>query len=171
MTKNKTITESGMTFTVPENQLFYIEPYIRDEAWDGMKSVEFVWLDNNEMKFIEAKSSTPNSSDPNKLEDLRKFIDDISEKWLNSIHITASKTLGCLPNNPFNLSSWANVQVKLFLVIGNGFKKEWLPPLQDAFNQNVPLKKWQKVWSPKFTPWIKIINEDMARKIGLLANN
>lgn len=168
MTDSVKIVESGMTFVVPQDELFHIEPYVQENI--GVKTVEFVWFHQNTMKFIEAmfveaKSSAPR---PQSSEDLNKYIKDISEKWLNSIHITASKALGDIADNPLKIQNWKGVDINLCLVLGNGFKMEWLPPLQNAFSADSQLKKWQKVWNPSNPAWIKILNEETARKIGIL---
>lgn len=170
MTEEVKITESGMTFVLPKEKLFYIEPYAQQNDFK-LKTVEFVWWENNEMRFIEAKSSAPNAKSGNPA--LPEYISTISEKWINSIHIAASKFLGVLPGESNNLKNWGNIRLKLYLVLGtnaNGqnFRKEWLPDLQNAFNMNGNLKSWRKVWSPKDANWIKVVNEEMARKIGIL---
>ena len=170
MTEEVKITESGMTFVLPKEKLFYIEPYAQQNDFK-LKTVEFVWWENNEMRFIEAKSSAPNAKSGNSA--LPEYISTISEKWINSIHIAASKFLGVLPGESNNLKNWGNIRLKLYLVLGtnaNGqnLRKEWRPDLQNAFNMNGNLKSWRKVWSPKDANWIKVVNEEMARKIGLL---
>ena len=60
MKKRIKILESGLEFFIPENELFWIESYVRSTRL-GIKTVEFVWLEKQrrEMSFIEAKSSTP----------------------------------------------------------------------------------------------------------------
>lgn len=164
MNDSVAITESGMTFAIPQDELFYIEPYVQKKNI-GLKTVEFVWHDKNAMKFVEAKSSAPK---PQNSEDLNEYIEAISEKWLNSVHITASKALGDKADSPLKIQSWKGIQIKLCLVLGNGFKTEWLPQLQNAFNANFKLKAWQKVWNPSNPAWIKILNEESARKAGIL---
>ena len=64
MTEEVKITESGMTFVLPKEKLFYIEPYAQQNDFK-LKTVEFVWWENNEMRFIEAKSSAPNAKSGN----------------------------------------------------------------------------------------------------------
>ena len=166
MTDVVTILESGMTFSVPRAELFHIEPYVQEKI--GVKTVEFVWLQNQKMKFVEAKSSAPM---PNNAQALREYIDSISEKWLNSVHITAGKALGEKIGKPFDLLSWDEIQINLYLVLGNQFKKEWLPPLQNAFNASEKLRAWQKVWNPSNPAWIKVLNEEMARKAMLISSS
>ena len=126
MTEEVKITESGMTFVLPKEKLFYIEPYAQKNDFK-LKTVEFVWWENNEMRFIEAKSSAPNAKSGNSA--LPEYISTISEKWINSIHIAASKFLGVLPGESNNLKNWGNIRLKLYLVLGtnaNGqnFRKE-----------------------------------------------
>ena len=163
MNGSVTITESGMTFVVPQDELFHIEPYVQENI--GVKTVEFVWLDNKNMRFIEAKSSAPR---PQSSVNLSEYIEEISEKWLNSVHITASKALGGKADNPLKIQNWKGVNINLCLVLGNGFKTEWLPPLQNAFNANSKLKAWKKVWNSSNSAWIKVLNEETARKAGIL---
>lgn len=166
MTNVVDIQESGMFFSVPRTELFHIEPYVQKKI--GVKTVEFVWLQNQKMKFVEAKSSAPM---PNNAQGLKDYIDAISEKWLNSVHITANKALCEKMGKPFELSSWEGIQVNLYLVLGNQFKKEWLPPLQNAFNADSKLRGWQKVWSPSNPAWIKVLNEEMARRAKLISSS
>ena len=163
MTGSVKIIESGMTFVVPQDELFHIEPYVQENI--GVKTVEFIWLNKKTMRFVEAKSSAPR---PQSSKDLNEYIEDISEKWLNSVHIAASKALGNKADNPLKIQNWKGININLCLVLGNGFKTEWLPQLQNAFSANPKLKAWQKVWSPSDSAWIKILNEETARKAGFL---
>lgn len=174
MTKGMKILESGLEFLVSENELFRIESYVRS-ARLGIKTVEFVWLANKEceMRFIEAKSSAPRKSDnEEKRQNLKKYIEEISEKWLSSVQIMACNSLSRLrlPDCPFEPRNWESLTIKLYLVLGNEFKREWCPSLQDAFNADENLKKWRKIWSPKYPEWIKVLNKDSAQKLGLLSN-
>ncbi|HGH6887497.1 TPA: hypothetical protein ACJMCX_000977, partial [Neisseria meningitidis] len=54
------LTESGITFNLVKNNLFYIEPYIRKRRQEGIKTVEFIYLQEDNLLFVEAKQSIPN---------------------------------------------------------------------------------------------------------------
>lgn len=81
------IKESGMEFNAAHDDSFYIE---KSDLYNsfiplGVKTVEFLWLKNSEiLLFIEAKSSFSN---PNKVNDFNKNIEDICEKFTHSIDL------------------------------------------------------------------------------------
>ena len=110
------------------------------------------------------------SNDEEKRKNLKEYIEEISEKWLSSVQVMACNSLARLrlSDCPFDLKSWENLTIKLYLVLGNEFKREWCQPLQDAFNANENLKKWRKIWSPEYSEWIKVLNKDSAQKLGLI---
>lgn len=168
------ITESEMTFgSYPEEHCFYIETSnvykaIKD---DGVKIAEFLLFKQDKIPsifIIEAKKSSPQPiSQPN----FDSYINDIKDKFSNSlalfiaIHLTRhnnSELSDC-----FKQLELSDVNFVLVLVVKN-HKEKWLPPLLKALHKS--LKSTSKIWNLKGI-WLKVLNEEGAREIGLVSNN
>ncbi|GAP72707.1 hypothetical protein SAMD00024442_4_58 [Candidatus Symbiothrix dinenymphae] len=143
------IEESGLYFGDYEiADFFHAETAeIYRELGDNIKTVEFVLRKNeHEVLFVEAKSSSPQ---PGNNEDFDKFIEDIAEKFSHSNDVLFSVIMNRiidlkseLPNN-FRIIDYSKVKIINVLVI-NGHKTEWLPPIRDALVQQ--LKSHIKIW-------------------------
>lgn len=172
-----TITESEMTFgPFPEENVFQIEKSpCYNKLWKcwGVKTCEFILLKDNNLFFIEAKSSSPRAPSPSDVFDrtsqqfsrFRTYITDIAQKMTDSLNILASILLNRASQKedlqcPDNLRSLmlAQVDIVLVLVIKNA-KKEWLFPLQDALNKQ--MKAFLVIWNIR---QVLVINETMLRK-------
>jgi hypothetical protein len=168
------IIESGMTFgPYPDGHCFYIEKSTTYAAvQEGVQMGEFLLLRREEGKapsifIIEAKSSTPR---PETQPNFDGFIAEIREKLTNALglglasclrrHATAAAELP----EPFRNLDLAICNFRLVLVI-NGHKKEWLPPLQNALAR--ALHSTSQTWALGANA-IAVINEEGARQYGLI---
>lgn len=169
------IKESGLTFgDFVESDIFNIEKSNFIVHSQGIKSCEFVWLDNQKQKpllwFVEAKRSVPNSQKCKEQYD--DFFNEIFEKVENSVILTAMGKLGKLQqvkkdlNQSFLQLDWSQISFKLILVIPPA-PKEYLPSLTDKLRSM--FTRQIKLWGiPKRN--IAVLNEEMAQKCGLLAD-
>jgi len=135
--------ESGMDFTplfeTDKSQIFYIEQsdlYKKIKS-DGVKSVEFVMNKGRKIYFIECKPSFPNSTNPDKEEEINLRCQDLYDKLHHSLELLLAKQTGIpkhqrheLPNelgNVETLSTKLSDNKIFFLVIMGQNKKtsEW----------------------------------------------
>ncbi|MGI9279908.1 MAG: hypothetical protein ACR2PX_09780 [Endozoicomonas sp.] len=125
------------------------------------KSPHALWV-------VEAKSSSPR---PQTQPQFDSFIQDICEKFINSMHLFLA---GVLERNtqmhdeiPPGMSdiTAANADFKFILVI-KGHKDDWLDPLKDALNHH--LDPLIKTW--KLNPsCVVVMNDTMARQRQLIS--
>lgn len=167
------IIESGMTFgPYPEGQCFYIEKsqcYARVQ--DGVQMAEFILLKQQQqgptLWVVEAKSSSPR---PETQPNFTQFIDEIRTKLTNGLLLTVAARLqrhpaasNDLPDR-FNALDLQTQQFRFVLVI-NGHKREWLPPLQEALAK--ALKPVVKTWAlPAMS--VAVLNHEEAQRQGLI---
>lgn len=169
------IVESGMTFgPYEEGSCFHIEQsstYRKIE--DGVKMAEFLLLRSGHGQspsvwIVEAKSSSPR---PETQPNFDGFIDEIRDKLTNALTLGVAACLkrhpeaaGDLPTRILSLNL-ATTDFRLVLVL-NGHKEEWLPPLQDSLAK--ALRPVVKTWALSATA-VAVINDGIARGKGLIA--
>ena len=170
-----TIYESNMTFgAYNQEDVFHIEKSeIYKELQDGssgIKTVEFILLKNQNLLFVEAKTSTANYAGASTSEEKKKkreeFIQEITQKWMDSLHIYCSLILKRIHSSEFSekLSTEEVVTGNFvpILVVKNGYKAS-LIPLRDLLWEK--LKEERKIWNIQN---ILILNEEQAREYHLL---
>ena len=167
--------ESGMTFgPYPNGHFFHIERSASYAAiQQGVQMGEFLLLriemDRVPMMFVvEAKSSTPR---PETQPNFDAFVSGVRDKLANALalglacclkrHAAAASELP----QPFQTLNLAAVRFRLVLII-NGHRKEWLPPLQDAMVK--ALHATTQTWALGANA-VAVINDEGARKFGLFA--
>jgi hypothetical protein len=169
------IVESGMTFgPYPDGHCFYVEKSATYAAiQEGVQMGEFLLLRREEGKVpsvfvIEAKSSTPRPEIQPRFDE---FIAEIREKLTNALGLGLASCLrrhaaaaAELPE-PFQHLDLAASSFRLVLII-NGHKKEWLPPLQEALAK--ALHSTSQTWALGANA-VAVINEEGARRFGLIA--
>lgn len=168
------IIESGMTFgPYPAGQCFYIEKSAcYEKVQEGVQMAEFLFLhEKDELSsvvwVVEAKSSSPT---PGNKTDFAKFIEEIRTKLTNGFILGVAMRLGRHPNGfaelpePFKKLDLKTSSFRFVLII-NGHKDEWLPPLQDALA--LVLKPVVKSWALLPTSVI-VLNETGAQLKGLI---
>jgi len=164
------IIESGMTFgPYPAGQCFYIEKSrCYSKVQDGVQMAEFLLLRNKEVVWVvEAKSSSPR---PETQPNFTDFIEEIRTKLTNGFLLGVAMCLERHPNGLAELpESFQKLALKTssfrFVLIINGHKDEWLPPLQEALS--LVLKPVVKSWALPPTS-VVVLNEFGAQQNGLI---
>jgi len=163
-----TISESGLIFgEYEESDVFLIEDsLIYESLGSGIRTVEFILRNKiDEILLVEARSSSPMPGNEN---DFDTFVDLIYDKFAHSVDLYFSLILkriddrnGDMPDS-FRSVDYFAAKVKLLLVI-NGHKIEWLPPISDALFRK--LKRHLRTWRLE----LAVINHEQAKGLGLLA--
>lgn len=167
------IAESGMQFgPYPNGECFYIEQspcYVKIQ--EGVKMAEFLLLrqqqDGPTVWVIEAKSSSPK---PETQPNFPAFIDEIRCKLTNGLLLGVAALLGRHPNATNELpDAFKHLDPKTlgfrFVLVINGHKQEWLPPLQDALS--LALKSAVKTWALPAQS-VVVMNHELAKTHGLI---
>lgn len=162
------INESNMIFgDFEEDKIFEIEKSkLHNKIGNGIKVVEFILLrDENELNFIEAKSSSPRPTKQNKIR-FNEFIEEISDKFIHSFNLFYSiilkrnKDYGEMNNNFFELD---NSQIKLkFILVIKGHEIEWLLPISDALKRKLSYQN--TIWKSE----VIVMNDKVANKYNLV---
>lgn len=162
------INESNMIFGYfEEDRVFQIEnSKLHKNIGNGIKVVEFILLSKeNELSFIEAKSSSPKPIKDNIIR-FNEFINEISDKFIHSFNLYYSAILQrckeCEELNPsfMNLDN-SQINFKFILVI-KGHRTEWLMPLSDALKES--LSYHNTIWKSK----VIVFNDELAKKYKLI---
>lgn len=140
----------------------------------GVKIADFLrirYKDNGtaQMQIVEAKSSSPQ---PENTSPFGTYCDDILQKWINAFALTVSMRLGRhtirgleqLPRT-FQDVDLTGLDV-LFVLVIRGHREEWLSPLKDRLES--ALKAFCLTWAIG-TPFVAVLNEEGARRHGLIA--
>lgn len=160
-----TITESGMTFgPFSEDQIYRIEKadaYI--DLGEGVKAVEFVYRQRQDkLFFIEAKSSSPMP----KGEKFENYIGDIAEKFLHSfglwLTLYLKRRTDKISPNMLDIPVASHAFRFIFILVINGHRKEWLPPIKAAIARQMMAEI--KIWKHE----VIVINDEQARERGLI---
>jgi hypothetical protein len=163
-----------MTFgSYPEEHCFYIETskIYQSIKHNGVKSAEFLLFKQNKtpsILIVEAKLSSPQPTTQPRFDD---YINDIRDKFSHSLVLFITIFLkrhddSELSNHLQNIEL-STVNFILVLVIKN-HKTEWLPQLRDQLKE--ALRPIAVIWNLKGT-WIQVLNEDLAKEIGLITDN
>lgn len=162
------INESNMIFgDFEEDTIFQIEKSkLHNKIGNGIKVVEFIFLRNeNELNFIEAKSSSPRPTKDNIVR-FNEFIEEIVDKFIHSFNLFYStilkrnKDYGEMNNNFFELDN-SQTKLKLILVI-KGHEIEWLLPISDALKKKLSYQNI--IWKSE----VIVMNEKIANKYNLV---
>jgi hypothetical protein len=172
---NKTITESGMNFAADNS--FHIEKSPQYKGLDGnVKSVEFIRAKDDELWFVEAKSSLPN---PNNLkpnpdknnrtgkELLQEVIADICDKFTHSLNLYCAIDIGVIKGGfPADYKPANNVSLVFILVI-NGFESSWCTDVEKAINRQIRESiTMSKIWKPE----VLAMNDETAARRGIIVS-
>ena len=159
-----TINESGMTFgPFLDDQVYQIE---KAEAYthlgEGVKVVEFIYKQKTEkFFFVEAKNSSPMP----KGEEFKKFIREISDKFVHSFDLWLSLNLKRRKDDVASknvLDAKINKQIFRFILVIKGHEKSWLPPISEALRREMMAEI--KIWKHE----IIVINDQQAKQRGLI---
>lgn len=160
--------ESFMKFSFADDDVFRIEEDELVRGHSSRKACECVVLISPQIAFIEAKASTPN---PNARERFDEFIDDIKQKFTDSLNLFEGIKKGQLGEDalmrlPVNLRN-TEVPTKEYLIylIVHGHRLDWLPGLQDALRE--ALRDVVKEWNLRDSN-VKALNEEVAKELHLI---
>lgn len=175
-----TIEESGLTFgPFAEDDCFALEQsaiYLRinrgSKKDEGIKVCEFALIQRRQDRdpaiwLIEAKSSSPRPGNPVNFD---KFIEEIRQKLTNALQMLVAAYLDRHPEAKEELPAGFRLlnlreDWRLVLII-NGHKDAWLPPLKDALQKALrPLARTFGLGDNA----VVVINEHSARRYGLIA--
>lgn len=169
------IIESGMEFVT--DNIFHIEKSSEyTNLGEGVKSVEFIRSVDNNLFFIEAKSSfpnpnnvTPNSDKEHKTgtELFNEAVSDICEKFMHSLNLYSAIDVGVVGSGfPEDYHPADNVKLSLFLII-NGFDISWCDEIEKTLKEKMRKSLCiAKIWKPKFY----VINDKIAAKRNLIVS-
>jgi hypothetical protein len=161
------INESGLLFgDYGDDDVLQMEKsQIYKDLSACSKTVEFVLrLSAGKVYFVEAKSSSPK---PNSEKDFNAFINEISRKIEHSLDIFFALVIKRIKDSKGEFSrsfqeiDYSGAEVTALLVI-NGHKIEWLPPVKDALIRK--LKRIIKTWNIQ----VAVLNHELAEKYRLI---
>ena len=168
------IVESGLVFgPYPEGHCFYIEKSeLYGKIQEDVQMGEFLLLRTENRAspviwVVEAKSSTPR---PETQPNFDLFISEIREKLINAFSLGVAACLKRHPKfqeelpEPFRSLNLSETEVRFVLVV-NGHKASWLPPLKEALEKT--LRATCKTWALSPTS-VVVVNETLARLHGLI---
>lgn len=169
----KDFIESDMKFgPYPAGQCFYIEKSAcYEKVKEGVKMAEFLLLKQQQQGHVvwvvEAKSSSPR---PGTQPAFPEFIDEIRAKLTNGFVMSVAMRLERHPNEcaelpePFKKLDLKTASFRFVLII-NGHKDEWLPPLQEKLS--LALMPVVKSWDLPPSS-VAVLNEIGAQREGLI---
>ena len=136
-----------------ESNLFHIEnSKIYRDLGDGIKTVEFILkYKEDSIIFLEAKKSCPNAEKRHETEEkehkFEVYFSSLVEKFIASLHIYLASILGRYPD------------------IKNAEDVAWL--VGPSAELKARLLQIRKIWNIE----IMVLNEELAEKLSLTANN
>lgn len=170
----KFVTESEMKFgPYNEESFIYIEKHPRYERiQQDMKMSELIYYNEDKKQLIslEAKKSAPNphsTERENPMERFREFIDEICEKFQNSLDLYTRLALEKDTPKGFFKIDYKETEIVFILVIKN-HKKEWLGEVKDAIEMSVRrIHRLNKIWKCR----VLVLNEEMALRNNLMVES
>lgn len=167
------IEESGVKFgAFDEECLFWIEhSAIYKQMGEGIKTVEFIHLTEEEnVLFVEAKTSCPNAANKNDNEDKKKkyeeYYADVADKFIDSVNMFATTVLGRnghsddVGESILQKNTYAKSKIKFVLVVA-GAEESWLGGPKAELE--LRLLRFRKIWKAD----VVVLNKRMAVELGL----
>lgn len=167
---NEIIKESGVRFSLKTENLFKIEKWIQNKNLSGIKTVEFIYVQNHNLLLIEAKKSIPNKN--KSLDKYQEYISEIYCKFCHSFNFQILVSLNrenMTLSKIFNELDWGNLNIRFLLIIPD-MPDEYLPLMSDLVKQDLNKEdslNLFKIWRNN----IQVINKKMAGRMNLLAKN
>lgn len=168
------IIESGMTFRVEQDKLYYIEKTnLYASLGDRIKRPEFMMAEDGAFIFVEAKQSSPRAKtetvscpDP-----LRVWCEDVRDKFANALILFNTTRMHRHRDDAYNEIPQCCRNVNLqkadyrFYLVINGHAKDWLAPV--LYRLKTLMMPMMKMWNIKDSA-VKVINDQMARDRHLI---
>jgi hypothetical protein len=159
------IEESGMCF-IAEN-IFHIEKstLYTNLKNNGIKSVEFIRINNHNLMLVEAKTTlaNPNNQNANNQERFNYEIKEICEKFVHSINMFSAIRVGVTKEALLHIfSTDTHLSLELVLVIKN-HELKWCRIIQQKLRNDLP-DYFKKIWKPE----IFVINHAAAIQRNLV---
>lgn len=171
-------SESEVDFQLPKDFLFRIEKCKTLSNLKGIKTAEFLFLDNKKgslkIWIIEAKLGSPQ---PAKEEDFNKFINEVKDKLHDSLSLFLAmyleRHLKELPIS-FQEIDLKNVNFNLVLLMTSpkfNENEDWLSKLQESLQEvlNPLIIKMPKIWK-FYSNRVIVMNTEIAQQYGLIKN-
>lgn len=175
-----TIQESGMNFgPFEEKDLCWIEhSCLYNRLQENVQMVEFILKQDENLIFLEAKSSSPRQLQiPVEIKKAKKletvvypspYIAEIYNKMNNALQLLLSANLKRIADEKnevvdfVDLTHFNQYKIKFYLVI-NGHEKGWLRAIQYVLEKQ--LLPQMKIWNIS----VKVLNDEMAREAKLIS--
>jgi hypothetical protein len=160
---HKIITESGMDFI--SDNIFHIEQScLYKSLGKEIRSVEFIRIKDENLMFIEAKTSFPNPDNPSEENKMRfqNEVDEICEKFTHSLNMLSSISLGVAENkfhDDFILPEKTSI---VFVLVIKDHEFKWCKPIKNKIEEILP-HYLTKIWKPL----VFVINHEVAIKRNL----
>lgn len=162
------LNESNMQIPYWDDKCYMIEKSPSVARLNGVKIVEFIQICKKDaIMFLEAKKSAPH---PNNKDNYNDYIQDIREKFQNSISLLNAAKMKRredifleLPQSLKDLDYKA-MHYWLYLVIKDA-KDDWIPNLSNDLRKQ--LHPFLKSWNIPDDKFI-VANEGMAKVIGIV---
>lgn len=155
---NICIEESQMQFILQENKTFLIEKSEFVSSLTYYSKVEFVICRDNQLVFIEAKTTFGNDSEQ---------IQAVVKKFKNSLEVVLSLTLRHsymeLPEE-FKKIKWSKNEIFFYLIIKE-YPKDQIVLLNNAIKSK--LSAFCKCWKIN-QKHIKVLGEEQAKKLDII---
>ena len=155
---NICIEESQMQFILQENETFLIENSKFVSSLNDYSKVEFVICRDNQLVFIEAKTTFGNDSEQ---------IQAVVKKFKNSLEVVLSLTLRHsymeLPEE-FKKIKWSKNEIFFYLII-NKYPEDQIVLLNNAIKSE--LSAFRKCWKIN-EKHIKVLGEEQAKKLDII---
>lgn len=155
--------ESEMTFGPFRDEcIFRIEKSKLLQKCDGVKTVEFVWRKKaNEMRFVEAKKSSPLNTPGNET-NYETFLAEISSKFVDSLNLYIAGLLERRTGHneiptAFKEADYSKMNFKFVLILKGHERLEPLVGLKTDLEKR--LKANRRIWNSE----VFVLNEQMAR--------
>lgn len=168
---NEYVCESGMRFgPFPSDALIEMEEIPQYKTiQQGMHMSEFIYYEEEKKRLIsvEAKTTAPNPDSEaveNPKERFREYINDIREKFENSLDLYVNLALKGEVSDLFKRIDYKNLEIIFILVIKEQ-RIEWLGNVKDAMEMAVrSVIRTNRIWKCK----VLVINEEIAKKRKLI---
>jgi len=131
---------------------FHIErSNFRIKQCKGVKTVEYIAIrENNKLYFVEAKRTAPNPDNPDNINEIFEYYQDLTEKIQQSIDMLVSKEVGVNFDDDrefprcFNEVTFSSLKLIFLLIIRNS-EKDWCDDVQTILERK--LRGTVKIWN------------------------